>query len=126
MLMRAMSSPPPPRFNSGLHQRDSRSALFEGYTGSGADNRRGVTPSPSRPGGGYGYGFPAGNGTAMNGNLGVENRGFRPATPNKRSVFLGGCLSPGPPKRLYTTAERDASLFESFFCWCDGQIKLTV
>lgn len=45
-----------------------------------------MTPSPSRPGGGYGYGYPAGNGTAMNGNLGVESRGFRPATPNKRSV----------------------------------------
>ncbi|KUI58726.1 Protein transport protein BET1 [Cytospora mali] len=36
------------RFNSTLHQRDSRSALFEGYTGSGADNRSRVTPSPSR------------------------------------------------------------------------------
>lgn len=84
------------RFNSGLHQRDSRSALFEGYTGPGADSsRRGVTPSPNRLGGGYGYGYPGANGTGSgsgsgtaNGHLGVENRGFRPATPNKRSVAL--------------------------------------
>lgn len=78
-----------PRFNSGLHQRDSRSALFEGYTGSGADSRRGVTPSPNRLGGGYGYGYPGANGTAANGHLGVEQRGFRPATPNKKSVSPG-------------------------------------
>lgn len=68
------------RFNSGLHQRDSRSALFEGYTGAGADNRR------ASPAGGYGYGYPGANGTASNGHLGVENRGFRPATPNRKLV----------------------------------------
>lgn len=53
-----------------------------------------MTPSPSRLGGGYGYGYPGANGTGSsgsgsgtaNGHLGVENRGFRPATPNKRSV----------------------------------------
>ncbi|ROW03802.1 hypothetical protein VMCG_05464 [Cytospora schulzeri] len=77
------------RFNSTLHQRDSRSALFEGYTGSGADNRRGITPSPSRLGaGGYGYGYPGtpsgGNGTAL---------GFRPATPNKKGQYSDAVLN---------------------------------
>ncbi|KAJ4136822.1 protein transport protein bet1 [Fusarium oxysporum] len=37
---------------SSLHQRDSRSALFEGYTGDAA-SRRPVSASPNR---GYGYG----------------------------------------------------------------------
>lgn len=83
--------------NSNLHQRDSRSALFEGYTGSGADNgRRPVSTSPNRPGagGGYGYGYPGGSGTpgaAGGGHLGgVENRAYRPATPNSRYVALAG------------------------------------
>ena len=86
------------RFNSSLHQRDSRSALFEGYTGSGADSRRGITPSPSR---GYGYGYPGGGG-APNGNgthLGVDGGGsssrgaFRPATPNKRGQYSDAVLN---------------------------------
>ncbi|ROW04192.1 hypothetical protein VSDG_01050 [Cytospora chrysosperma] len=77
------------RFNSTLHQRDSRSALFEGYTGSGADNRRGITPSPSRlSAGGHGYGYPGapsgGNGTAL---------GFRPATPNKKGQYSDAVLN---------------------------------
>ena len=55
--------------------------LFEGYTGSGSDSTRRVSPSPSR---GYGYGYPGGNGAASH--LGVENKGFRPATPNRKSV----------------------------------------
>ncbi|KAF3766237.1 putative ER-golgi SNARE complex subunit Bet1, partial [Cryphonectria parasitica EP155] len=82
--------------NSGLHQRDSRSALFEGYTGSGSDSRRGLTPSPSRlgNGGGYGYGYPgATSGTPANGHLGVENRGFRPATPNKKGQYSDAVLN---------------------------------
>lgn len=82
------------RFNSGLHQRDSRSALFEGYTGAGADKRR------ASPGGGYGYGFPGANGAAGNGHLGVENRGFRPATPNKK--YVGSKSTPPlPPPGSY-------------------------
>lgn len=86
------------RFNSSLHQRDSRSALFEGYTGSGADSRRGITPSPSRlggprggggGGGGYGYGGYA-NGTG----LGVHpNGGFRPATPNRKGQYSDAVLN---------------------------------
>ncbi|KAG8160567.1 hypothetical protein KVR01_010103 [Diaporthe batatas] len=88
------------RFNSSLHQRDSRSALFEGYTGSGAGSRRGITPSPSR---GYGYGYPGGGGGggAPNGNgthLGVDGGsssrgGFRPATPNKRGQYSDAVLN---------------------------------
>ncbi|KAK7746919.1 protein transport protein bet1 [Cytospora paraplurivora] len=89
------------RFNSTLHQRDSRSALFEGYTGSGADNRRDITPSPSRlnPGGGYGYGYPGAIPSNANGNgsynssgdaLGV---GYRSATPNKRGQYSDAVLN---------------------------------
>lgn len=84
------------RFNSSLHQRDSRSALFEGYTGSGADNRRGITPSPSR---GYGYGYPGGaspNGNGTSSHLGVDSGsrgGFRPATPNKRGQYSDAVLN---------------------------------
>jgi hypothetical protein len=61
---------------SSLHQRDSRSALFEGYNGPGAD-RRPVSASPSRVGG-YGYGYPGGNGVTP------PPGGFRSATPNSR------------------------------------------
>ncbi len=76
---------------SNLHQRDSRSALFEGYTGPGSDQqqRRPVSASPSRVG--YGYGLPSSSGPA-NGTapgLGVSNGGgYRPATPNKKCVLL--------------------------------------
>ncbi|KAJ9141855.1 Protein transport protein bet1 [Pleurostoma richardsiae] len=83
---------------SSLHQRDSRSALFENYTGSGSDGLRRATPSPSRLGG-YGYGYPSGgggggsNGTAAGGHLGVENKGFRPATPNRKGQYSDAVLS---------------------------------
>ncbi|KAI1376120.1 hypothetical protein F4677DRAFT_96639 [Hypoxylon crocopeplum] len=81
--------------HSTLHQRDSRSALFEGYSGSGrnsADPAR--RPSPAL--GGYGYGYPGnGNGTASgNTHLGVENRGaYRPATPNSRGQYSDAVLN---------------------------------
>ncbi|CAM1510412.1 Fc.00g007470.m01.CDS01 [Cosmosporella sp. VM-42] len=77
----------------GLHQRDSRSALFEGYTGDAA--RRPVSASPSR--GGYGYGGygapPAANGGGQY--LGVDggNKGFRPATPNRRGQYSDAVLN---------------------------------
>ncbi|KIH91586.1 blocked early in transport 1 [Sporothrix brasiliensis 5110] len=86
--------------SSNLHQRDPRSALFEGYTGPGADasaNRRNMNASPSRfgtPGGspsGYGYGYPGGNG---NGNgLAPQNGGYRSATPNKRGQYSDAVLN---------------------------------
>lgn len=61
-----------------------------------------MTPSPSRLGGGYGYGYPGatGNGTAANGHLGVESRGFRPATPNKRFVTSSPPTTDGPEHTL--------------------------
>ncbi|KAI0013297.1 hypothetical protein F4779DRAFT_564913 [Xylariaceae sp. FL0662B] len=84
--------------NSTLHQRDSRSALFEGYTGGGSDaTRRQVSTSPS-PRGGYGYGY-AGSGHSNSGtpgaagHLGVENRGYRPATPNSRGQYSDAVLN---------------------------------
>jgi len=70
-----------PRFGaSNLHQRDSRSALFEGYTGAGAQQRT-VSASPSRLGG---YGYPGTN--ESSGSLGIPQSGYRPATPNKKYV----------------------------------------
>lgn len=71
----------PYRFGaSSLHQRDSRSALFEGYNAGGNDQARRASPNV---GGGYGYG-----GYQTNGSLGVENRGaYRPATPNKKGQY---------------------------------------
>ncbi|KAK8107702.1 uncharacterized protein PG998_009715 [Apiospora kogelbergensis] len=59
--------------NSSLHQRDSRSALFEGYNGGGRSSSDATTtrrqfqtpsPSPGSVGGGYGYGggYPGSNG----------------------------------------------------------------
>ncbi|KAI1388846.1 uncharacterized protein F4822DRAFT_404139 [Hypoxylon trugodes] len=84
--------------HSTLHQRDSRSALFEGYNGSGrnsADPTR--RPSPAALGG-YGYGYPGGNGAAVGGgsgsHLGVDNRGsYRPATPNSRGQYSDAVLN---------------------------------
>ncbi len=94
------------RFNSTLHQRDSRSALFEGYSGSGADNataRRQYSASPSSLGGGYGFGgspYSGGNNSSSSGNgapnhLGVGGGGvYRPATPNSKYVSDPGRWHP--------------------------------
>ncbi|TGJ86042.1 hypothetical protein E0Z10_g2690 [Xylaria hypoxylon] len=70
--------------HSTLHQRDSRSALFEGYNGADS-TRRQVSDSPSPALGGYGYN---GGGSSSSQHLGVENRGFRPATPNSSDAVL--------------------------------------
>ncbi|KAK3321108.1 SNARE domain-containing protein [Cercophora scortea] len=84
---------------SNLHQRDSRSDLFKGYTGSGSG--RNASTSPSNPSGGYGYGgyqggssTAGGQGGSGSSHLGVENRaGFRPATPNSRGQYSDAVLN---------------------------------
>ncbi|KAI0025749.1 hypothetical protein F4780DRAFT_223964 [Xylariomycetidae sp. FL0641] len=75
----------------GLHQRDSRSALFEGYGGGNDSTRRQVSASPSpRPLGGYGYN----GGSGSSGHLGVDNRGaYRPATPNSKGQYSDAVLN---------------------------------
>ncbi|KFA68675.1 hypothetical protein S40285_02618 [Stachybotrys chlorohalonatus IBT 40285] len=73
---------------SSLHQRDPRSDLFKGY--SGADqSRRGPSTSPGGQGGGYGYG----GYSQSNGSLGVDNKSFRPATPNRRGQYSDAVLN---------------------------------
>ncbi|CAK7202919.1 protein transport protein bet1 [Sporothrix eucalyptigena] len=85
--------------NSNIHQRDPRSALFEGYTGPGADaNRRNQnaspggrygTPGASSSGGGYGYGYPGSNGNG----LAPQNGGYRSATPNRKGQYSDAVLN---------------------------------
>lgn len=75
---------------SSLHQRDSRNDLFKGYTGSGTASQRPVSASPSRVGG-YGYGGYQDNNNGSH--LGVENRGYRPATPNSRGQYSDAVLN---------------------------------
>ncbi|KAH6656722.1 hypothetical protein BKA67DRAFT_165410 [Truncatella angustata] len=78
--------------SSNLHQRDSRSALFEGYKGGADTTRRQYSASPASVGGGYGYGgYPGSNGSG--GGLGVPSSGgFRPATPNSRGQYDAATL----------------------------------
>ncbi|KAB5582625.1 hypothetical protein GE09DRAFT_1075739 [Coniochaeta sp. 2T2.1] len=80
--------------SSNLHQRDPRSALFEGYTGGSSGSRSG-NASPSSRSGGYGYGVPPLQPASGSSHLGVDgsNRaGFRPATPNSRGQYSGAVL----------------------------------
>jgi blocked-early-in-transport protein 1 len=58
---------------SSLHQRDSRSALFEGYNG-GDHTPRGHSPNP------YASSYPGYNGA------------YRAATPNKRGQYSDAVL----------------------------------
>ncbi|KAL2201731.1 SNARE domain-containing protein [Sarocladium strictum] len=79
---------------SALHQRDPRSALFEGYTGDNS-RRQQYSPSPSPSvGGGYGYaGSSSGGGNAHLGvDAGSRNGGYRPATPNRRGQYSNAVL----------------------------------
>ncbi|KAI5863427.1 hypothetical protein GGS23DRAFT_566944 [Durotheca rogersii] len=83
--------------HSTLHQRDSRSALFEGYNGgrSSADPAKRQSPAP---GNGYGYGYPGGNGAATTAghgtHLNVDSRGsYRPATPNSKGQYSDAVLN---------------------------------
>jgi len=96
---------------STLHQRDSRSDLFRGYTGPGSDARnRPVSASPSRgynnnsnnnnngPGGGYGgYGGYAAAYPGSSSNNGTSSTphggGFRSATPNSKGQYSDAVLS---------------------------------
>lgn len=101
---RAASARPPPlptllthicccRFNgSSLHQRDSRNALFEGYSGN--NSRR---ASPATNGGGYGYnsnpyGAPGGY-PGQNQNGSAVGAGYRTATPNSRGQYSDATLN---------------------------------
>ena len=90
MAQRLTSPTTATRFGaSSLHQRDSRSQLFAGYTG---DQTRRPSPGGSSVGGGYGYGHSPSPGAQQH--LGVENnRGFRPATPNKRGQYSDAVLN---------------------------------
>lgn len=86
------------RFNSNLHQRDARSALFSPY------DQRKASPSPhsrptSRPSSGAGYGFPgaANAGPAFSAYPGGANppsqSSYRSATPNARGQYSDAVLS---------------------------------
>ncbi|KAM3428012.1 hypothetical protein MY4824_009078 [Beauveria thailandica] len=87
----------------GLHQRDSRSALFEGYSG-GDSNRRGGSPA-----GGYGYHSSSNTGSPSpynsysaygNPNIGpgggggaAPPGGYRSATPNQKGQYSDAVLN---------------------------------
>ncbi|KAK3192414.1 protein transport protein bet1 [Lecanicillium sp. MT-2017a] len=74
---------------ASLHQRDSRSALFEGYTG-GDQSRRGGSPA-----GGYGYSGSGGYSTP-NSTFGGAPGGagsFRTATPNRKGQYSDAVLN---------------------------------
>ncbi|RYP03559.1 hypothetical protein DL764_005060 [Monosporascus ibericus] len=77
--------------HSTLHQRDSRSALFEGYNGGDAPKRQySASPSSLR---GYGYGYQGSNGASgSSSHLGVEQRGYRPATPNSKGQYSNAVM----------------------------------
>ncbi|KAF4594871.1 blocked early in transport 1 [Ophiocordyceps camponoti-floridani] len=68
---------------SSLHQRDSRSALFAGYTGEQATTTR-------RPNNAGGYGYPQ---RQQQQPLGLERQGYRPATPNGKGQYSDAVLN---------------------------------
>ncbi|KAL7799832.1 hypothetical protein V8C37DRAFT_365629 [Trichoderma ceciliae] len=82
---------------SSLHQRDSRSVLFAGYTG---DQRGRPSPSPSPNagvGGGYGYsghgGYFPSNGNTYGGGASTPSKAYRTATPNKKGQYSDAVLN---------------------------------
>ncbi|EWY80185.1 hypothetical protein IWW34DRAFT_799248 [Fusarium oxysporum f. sp. albedinis] len=77
---------------SSLHQRDSRSALFEGYTGDAA-SRRPVSASPNRGYGYGGYGAPSPSPLGQGGFDASRPGSFRSATPNKRGQYSDAVLN---------------------------------
>lgn len=70
---------------SSLHQRDSRSALFAGYTGDPTTTRRTAT--------GGGYGYPSAYPSQPQQHPGHERPGFRPATPNRKGQYSDAVLN---------------------------------
>ncbi|KAK3985586.1 hypothetical protein QBC44DRAFT_404291 [Cladorrhinum sp. PSN332] len=91
--------------SSSLHQRDSRSDLFKGYTGGGSAR---ASPNPlqqqQRSGGGYGYGGyqpspppPPSNGgssyLAIGEGSSAQRGGYRSATPNKKGQYSDAVLN---------------------------------
>ncbi|CAF3564089.1 hypothetical protein SNK03_001645 [Fusarium graminearum] len=77
---------------SSLHQRDSRSALFEGYNGDAA-SRRPVSASPNRGYGYGGYGAPSPSPLGHGGFDSSRPAPFRSATPNKRGQYSDAVLN---------------------------------
>ncbi|RDA83924.1 hypothetical protein CP532_3641 [Ophiocordyceps camponoti-leonardi (nom. inval.)] len=70
---------------SSMHQRDSRSALFAGYTGEPATTT--TTRRPTTNSGGYGF-------PQQQQQQGLERQqGFRPATPNRRGQYSDAVLN---------------------------------
>jgi hypothetical protein len=90
----------PNRFgHSNLHQRDPRSALFEGYNppdgSTGPNGRQQASASPNRYGS-YGYAANGGGGGAGTpGSLGpgTPSGGYRPATPNRKGQYSDAVLN---------------------------------
>ena len=86
--------PFPSRFgHSNLHQRDPRSALFEGYNppGGNGPNRQQANASPNRYGS---YGYVANGGTGTPGlGPGTPSAGYRPATPNRKGQYSDAVLN---------------------------------
>ncbi|KAI9902156.1 hypothetical protein N3K66_003973 [Trichothecium roseum] len=80
---------------SSLHQRDSRSALFEGYNDSSSSPRRpgvgSASPSPN-PYSSYGYNASSSLG-APSGSDRPASGGYRSATPNKRGQYSDAVLN---------------------------------
>ena len=72
---------------SSLHQRDPRSALFEGYDGGSGDRTKRDGSSPGRSSYGAGYSYPGAINGSGNPGLGVERPAYRPATPNSKHVM---------------------------------------
>ncbi|KAF3342555.1 hypothetical protein VDGD_06787 [Verticillium dahliae] len=94
---------------SSLHQRDSRSALFEGYN----DGSR--RPPSAGPSGGYGYGYAGGNGNGATSSpaFGAPG-GFRSATPNRKYVCNAFPRFPDPAERR---GNREAPWANSKLTW---------
>ncbi|KAK4197618.1 hypothetical protein QBC40DRAFT_285287 [Triangularia verruculosa] len=85
--------------SSTLHQRDSRSDLFKGYSGGPSSSSRTASPSTfnsQQRGGGYGYGgyTSSNNGSSSLGiGEGSSNGNYRSATPNRKGQYSDAVLN---------------------------------